>query len=75
MSRRYLRNTALALTVCAAGLLTSGATLASANMILMPTLPGEIQHQRQIWAQHVFAPVGKLQPPAPLCHGWCEHER
>jgi serine protease len=67
MSRRYLRNTALALTVCAAGLLTSGATLASANMIPMPTLPGEIQHQRQIWAQHVFAPVGKLQPPAPPC--------
>jgi L-lactate dehydrogenase complex protein LldG len=57
MPRRYLRNTALALTVCAAGLLTSGATLASAKMILMPTLPGEIQHQRQIWAQHVFASV------------------
>ncbi len=36
-------------------------------MILMPTLPGEIQHQRQIWAQHVVAPVGKLQPPPPPC--------
>ncbi len=35
--------------------------------ILMPTLTGEIAAQHQIWSQHVFAPVGRLQPPAPPC--------
>jgi len=33
----------------------------------MPTLKKEIQSQRAIWQQHVFAPVGSLQPPAPPC--------
>ena len=66
MSRRYLRNAVLGLAVCAGGLLST-ATLASAKLILMPTLRAERQQQHQIWSQHVFAPVGKLQPPAPPC--------
>jgi hypothetical protein len=66
MSRRFFRNAITALTVGAAGLLSNGATMASAK-ILMPTLRAEIQHQHQISAQHVFAPAGKLQPPAPPC--------
>ena len=33
----------------------------------MPTLQKEIQTQRAYWQQHVFAPVGSLQPPAPPC--------
>ena len=66
MSRRYFRNAGLGLAVCAVGLLST-TTLASAKMILMPTLRAEIHQQHQIWSQHVFAPVGKLQPPAPPC--------
>jgi serine protease len=50
-----------------AGLLGLGASAASANRILLPTIPSEIQHQRQIWNRHVFAPQGALQPPAPPC--------
>jgi hypothetical protein len=45
----------------------SCALTASANPILMPTLTKEIQAQHQIWSQHVFAPTGSLQPPAPPC--------
>jgi hypothetical protein len=33
----------------------------------MPTLVKEVQQQRQIWAKHVFAPLGSLTPPAPPC--------
>jgi serine protease len=33
----------------------------------MPTIGKEVQTQTGIWQQHVFAPVGKLQPPAPPC--------
>ena len=43
------------------------ATSAFATPILMPTVAKEIQTQRQIWQQHVFAPQGSLQPPAPPC--------
>ena len=45
----------------------AGAASASATPILMPTLKSEIAAQNAIWAQHTFAPVGKLQPPAPPC--------
>jgi serine protease len=48
-------------------LLSTGAGAASANPIFLPTLTNEIQHQHQIWEQHVFAPIGKLNPPAPPC--------
>ena len=40
---------------------------ASAKPILMPTVSKEIATQRAIWQQHVFAPAGSLQPPAPPC--------
>lgn len=33
----------------------------------MPTLGKKLQQQHQIWQQHVFAPLGSLQPPAPQC--------
>jgi hypothetical protein len=65
MSRRlYRRGAAGAL---AAGLLCLGAATASAKPILMPTLQNAIQAQKNIWNQHVFAPAGALQPPAPPC--------
>jgi serine protease len=48
-------------------MLGCGAVAASAKTILMPTLKKEVQAQRAIWKQHVFAPVGTLQPPAPPC--------
>jgi hypothetical protein len=48
-------------------MLGCGAAAASAKTILMPTLKKEVQSQRAIWQQHVFAPVGSLQPPAPPC--------
>jgi serine protease len=67
MSQRIYRRSALAILAVIAGLLCLGAATASANPILMPTLQKEIQTQQQIWAQHVFAPIGKLQPPAPPC--------
>ena len=53
------------MTLC--GVLGWGAAGASATPITMPTLTGEIQTQWNIWNQHVFAPVGALQPPAPPC--------
>jgi serine protease len=65
MKRRSLR--AAATTLAVAGLLGVLAVGATAKPILMPTLQKEIQTQRAIWKQHVFAPVGSLQPPAPPC--------
>jgi serine protease len=47
--------------------LSFGAVTASAKPILMLNLKKEVQMQRAIWQQHVFAPVGSLQPPAPPC--------
>ena len=66
MSRRFLGGASLTLAVTA-GLLIAGAPAASAKPILMPTIQREVQQQRQIWKQHVFAPQGALQPPAPPC--------
>jgi hypothetical protein len=65
MKRRLLRGVGVTLVV--AGLVGVGAAGASAKPILMPTLQKELQMQRAIWQQHVFAPVGALQPPAPPC--------
>jgi serine protease len=65
MSKRSSR--ILCAAVTAGALVAVGAPAASAQPILMPTLTKEIQQQRQIWQQHVFAPVGSLQPPAPPC--------
>jgi hypothetical protein len=65
MKRGLLRGVGAALVV--AGLVGVGAAGASAKPILMPTLQKELQMQRAIWQQHVFAPVGSLQPPAPPC--------
>jgi len=65
MKRRSLR--AVGITLAVAGLLGVLAVGATAKPILMPTLQKEIQTQRAIWNQHVFAPVGSLQPPAPPC--------
>ena len=65
MKRRLLRgSTATAVMLATLG---CAAVAASAKPILMPTLQKEIQTQRAIWKQHVFAPVGSLQPPAPPC--------
>jgi serine protease len=55
------------LAVVSAAVLAGGVPAASAMPILMPTLQRERQAQQQIWQQHVFAPVGSLQPPAPPC--------
>jgi serine protease len=62
MKRRFLHAAGATLAIAFGG----GAS-ASANPILMPTLTKEIQQQRAIWQNHVFAPVGSLQPPAPPC--------
>ncbi len=67
MPHRLYRRNAAVLIGLAAGLLCLGAATASAKPILMPTVQKEIQSQKAIWAQHVFAPVGSLQPPAPPC--------
>ena len=67
MSKRFRRLGCSALAVLSFSLLGAAAPAAFAKPILMPTLTGEIQAQQQIWSQHVFAPVGKLQPPAPPC--------
>jgi serine protease len=65
MNRSLLRGvTATGVVVAVLG---CGAVAASAKTILMPTLKKEVQAQRAIWKQHVFAPVGSLQPPAPPC--------
>jgi hypothetical protein len=65
MNRSLVRAAVAAVTLC--GVLGLGAAGASATPIKMPTLLGEIQSQWNIWDQHVFAPVGALQPPAPPC--------
>src|SRR3982074_2991401 len=65
MKRRLLRG--VGATVVLAAILGCGAVAASAKPILMPTLQKELKMQRAIWQQHVFAPVGSLQPPAPPC--------
>jgi serine protease len=50
-----------------AGVFAATAGPALAKPILMPTLKREIASQTRIWQQHVYAPVGALQPPAPPC--------
>jgi hypothetical protein len=65
MKRCVLRSAGTAAVV--AGLLVCLTATASAKPILMPTLQKELQTQRAIWQQHVFAPAGSLQPPAPPC--------
>ena len=69
MSQRLSRivRTAATIAVAAATLVAVCAPAASAKPILMPTVQREVQQQRQIWQQHVFAPAGSLQPPAPPC--------
>ncbi len=67
MNRRMVRTVGVALTLALSGLLGPGVLAASAKPILMPTLPGEVGAQQQIWQAHVFSPVGSLQPPAPPC--------
>src|SRR5690349_18739481 len=65
MNRRIARMIG-AITVAAA-VAAGSAAAASAKPILMPTVSKEIATQRAIWQQHVFAPAGSLQPPAPPC--------
>ena len=65
MNRRMFRGGAVAIAAVAFALV--GAVAATAKPILMPTVKQEIAKQRAIWKQHVFAPVGSLQPPAPPC--------
>jgi hypothetical protein len=65
MNGRMLRGAVPTIGVVAAVL--AAAAVASAKPILMPTIAKEIATQRAIWQQHVFAPVGSLQPPAPPC--------
>jgi serine protease len=66
MSRRIVRTAGVSLALAVSGVLAGGAA-AGAKPILMHTLLKEIQGQHAIWNQHVFAPVGALQPPAPPC--------
>src|SRR6185437_2373725 len=65
MKRRLLRG--VTGTALVAAILGGGAVAASAKPILMLNMKREAQAQRAIWQQHVFAPVGSLQPPAPPC--------
>src|SRR5579859_1830967 len=67
MSIRRVKVAGVALALALCGLVAGGAPAASATPILMPTLAKELQTQWAIWDQHVFAPVGALQPPAPPC--------
>src|SRR5207302_5160618 len=67
MTKRSLLAGCATLAAGCAVLLSYGAVAASAVPILMPTLQNEIHKQHEIWSQHVFAPIGKLQPPAPPC--------
>ena len=60
MSKRFLAVAVFALVV-------SSAPAAFAKPILMPTVSKEVKTQKAIWSNHVFAPKGKLQPPAPPC--------
>jgi len=65
MKRSLLRG--VTATALVAAILGGGAVAASAKPILMLNMKREAQAQRAIWQQHVFAPVGSLQPPAPPC--------
>src|SRR5947209_12557271 len=66
MSKRLLSHGPAALAaLVAAALATAGP--AAAKPIAMPTVTSELQQQHHILAQHVLAPIGKLQPPAPPC--------
>jgi serine protease len=65
MKRRLLLG--VTATALVAAILGGGAVAASAKPILMLNMKREAQAQRAIWQQHVFAPVGSLQPPAPPC--------
>jgi hypothetical protein len=67
MTMRSLAARGALLAAACAGVLGLGALTALAKPILMPTLGKELQQQHQIWQQHVFAPLGSLQPPAPPC--------
>ncbi len=67
MPKRLRRTVTAILIALSAGLAGAALPAASAKPILMPTLQGEISRQHQVWEQHVFAPVGTLQPPAPPC--------
>jgi serine protease len=67
LSKRFFRLTVSTMAVAGASLVLGGIPAASANPVLMPTVTKEIQKQKQIWSQHVFAPAGALQPPAPPC--------
>ncbi len=67
MSKRSLLVASTSFACAIGALLSAGAMAASAKPILMPTVTKEIQQQRAIWQNHVFAPVGSLQPPAPPC--------
>jgi hypothetical protein len=67
MTKRTLRTGGAVLVAAWAVALSCGALAASAKPILMPTITREIQQQRRSWSQHVFAPAGSLQPPAPPC--------
>ena len=67
MSKRLYRRWSGGVAALAAALMCLGAATASAKPILMPTIQKEIATQKAIWAQHVFAPIGTLQPPAPPC--------
>jgi hypothetical protein len=64
MHRRLQFGIASAIVTC---LLGAAAGSAAAKPILLPTIRKEAAAQRAIWKQHVFAPVGALQPPAPPC--------
>ncbi len=66
MNQRVLRCAGTTLVVALLAFLGTGA-VASAKPILMLNTKQEAQKQHAIWAQHVFAPAGSLQPPAPPC--------
>jgi hypothetical protein len=67
MNKRLLRGIAVALAVAAGGLLGCGAIAASAKPILMLNLHKELAQQQAYWRQHLYAPAGPIQPPAPPC--------
>src|SRR5690242_1209258 len=67
MSLRLSGRAVRTLVAVAAVAFAGTASTAAADPIFMPTIGKEVQTQKNIWEQHVFAPVGKLQPPAPPC--------
>ncbi len=64
MHRRFLIAFASISAICVVAFGAAGAT---AKPIRMLTVSKEAAKQRAIWKQHVFAPLGVLQPPAPPC--------